>query len=114
MGMGCKKNREKQQDLWVESSEMVTTPGHLFYERLNTILNAESSISGSVPAAGSTTRAVRAALRSRRGRISGCCCLGYFEGIESERGVAWSAADSLSFRRFLGYELSELTPDHSM
>jgi transposase len=39
--------------------------------------------------------------------------LGYFEGIESERGMAWRAADSLSFRKFLGYDFSEPTPDHS-
>lgn len=39
--------------------------------------------------------------------------LGYFEGIDSERGIAWRAADSLSMRKFLGYDLSEPTPDHS-
>ena len=39
--------------------------------------------------------------------------LGYFEGIDSERGIAWRAADSLSYRKFLGYDLSEPTPDHS-
>jgi transposase len=39
--------------------------------------------------------------------------LGYFEGIDSERGIAWRAADSFSFRKFLGYDLSEPTPDHS-
>jgi transposase len=39
--------------------------------------------------------------------------LGYFEGIDSERGIAWRAADSLSFREFLGYDLREPTPDHS-
>jgi transposase len=41
MSMGRKKDREKQQDLWVAASEIVTTPGHLFYERLNTVLNEE-------------------------------------------------------------------------
>ena len=39
--------------------------------------------------------------------------LGYFEGIDSERGIAWRAADSLSFRKFLSYGLKEATPDHS-
>lgn len=39
--------------------------------------------------------------------------LGYFEGIDSERGMAWRAADSLSYRKFLGYDLREPTPDHS-
>jgi transposase len=41
MGMGRKKDREKQEDLWVAASEIATTPGHVFYERLNTVLNAE-------------------------------------------------------------------------
>lgn len=40
--------------------------------------------------------------------------VGYFEGIDSERGIAWRCADSLSLREFLGYALSERTPDHSM
>jgi transposase len=39
--------------------------------------------------------------------------LGYFEGIDSERGIAWRCADSLALRRFLGYRLTETTPDHS-
>ena len=41
MGMGRKKDREKQQGLWVAASEIASTPGHVFYERLNTALNAE-------------------------------------------------------------------------
>ena len=50
------------------------------------------------------------------GRISrweGMLMLGYFEGIDSERGIAWRVADSLSLRRFLGYGLTDATPDHS-
>jgi transposase len=39
--------------------------------------------------------------------------LGYFEGIDSERGIAWRLADSLSMRKFIGYALTEETPDHS-
>ena len=39
--------------------------------------------------------------------------MGYFEGIDSERGIAWRAADSLGLRRFLGIGLDERTPDHS-
>src|SRR3954447_21888609 len=38
---------------------------------------------------------------------------GYLEGVDSERGIAWRVADSLSLRRFLGYALDESTPDHS-
>jgi transposase len=113
MGMGRKKDREKQQGLWVASSEIVTTPGHVYYERLNTVLNAEKF-----------DRRVEAMCRKYYKSSSGrpsltpgtyfrMLLLGYFEGIDSERGIAWRAADSLSCRKFLGYDLSEQTPDHS-
>jgi len=113
MGMGRKKDREKQQGLWVAASEIVTTPGHLFYERLNTVLNAEKF--------DQRVEAIcRKYYKSSSGRPSmtpgtyfRMLLLGYFEGIESERGIAWRAADSLSFRGFLDYDLSEGTPDHS-
>jgi transposase len=39
--------------------------------------------------------------------------IGYFEGLQSERGIAWRTADSLSLRRFLGYALDETEPDYS-
>ena len=39
--------------------------------------------------------------------------VGYFEGIDSQRGIAWRCADSLSLRQFLGVPLDEPTPDHS-
>lgn len=42
-----------------------------------------------------------------------CLLIGYFDGLDSERGIAWRAADSLSLRQFLGYALDEATPDHS-
>ena len=113
MGMGRKKDREKQQDLWVAASEIVTTPGHVFYERLNTVLNAEKF--------DQRIEAIcRKYYKSSSGRPSitpgtyfRMLLLGYFEGIDSERGMAWRAADSLSFRKFLGYDFSEPTPDHS-
>lgn len=111
--MGRKKDREKQQDLWVAANEMVTTPGHLYYERLNTVLAAEK-FDQRVEAM------CRKYYRSSSGRPSltpgtyfRMLLLGYFEGIDSERGIAWRAADSLSMRKFLGYDLSEQTPDHS-
>ena len=113
MGMGRKKDREKQQDLWVAASEMVTTPGHVFYERLNVVLNAEKF--------DQRVEAIcRKYYKSSSGRPSltpgtyfRMLLLGYFEGIDSERGIAWRAADSFSFRKFLGYDLSEQRPDHT-
>ena len=32
-----------------------------------------------------------------------CLLIGYFEGLDSERGIAWRTTDSLSLRKFLGY-----------
>lgn len=113
MGMGRKKDREKQQDLWVAASEMVTTQGHLFYERVNVVLNAEKFDQRA-------EEMCRKYYKSSSGRPSitpgtyfRMLLLGYFEGIDSERGIAWRAADSLSFRKFLGFDLSEQTPDHT-
>jgi transposase len=113
MGMGRKKDRERQQDLWVAASEMVTTPGHVFYERLNVVLNAEKFDQR-------VETICRKYYKSSSGRPSltpgtyfRMLLLGYFEGIDSERGIAWRAADSLSYRKFLGYDLNEQTPDHT-
>jgi transposase len=39
--------------------------------------------------------------------------IGYFEGIDSERGIAWRTADSLALRGFLGLGLDEAPPEHS-
>ncbi|PYX86036.1 MAG: hypothetical protein DMG70_01690 [Acidobacteria bacterium] len=47
------------------------------------------------------------------GRYFRLFLMGYFEGIDSERGMAWRAADSLALRSFLGVGLDEMPPDHS-
>ena len=39
--------------------------------------------------------------------------VGYFEGIDSEHGIAWRCADSLALREFLTYGLEKTRPDHS-
>ena len=46
-------------------------------------------------------------------RVFSMFFLGYFEGLDSERGIAWRVKDSLSLRAFIGYDLSQDTPDHS-
>src|ERR1700704_6150499 len=113
MGMGRRTDREKQQDLWVAASEIVTTPGHVFYERLNTVLK-EEKFDQRIEAM------CRKYYKSSSGRPSitpgtyfRMLLLGYLEGIDSERGIAWRVADSFSLREFLGFRLTESTPDHS-
>ena len=86
--------------------------GHPFYERLNRCWRRRASTAGSKNSAGRTTR--------QHGRPSippgvyfRMLLVGYFEGLGSQRGIAWRCADSLSLREFLGVSLAERAPDHS-
>src|SRR4030081_2164316 len=113
MAMGTRKKRERQEDLWVVSSEVVGTPAHAFYDRLNQIL-------GQHHFDGNVEQLCRRYYKGSLGRPSTTpgvyfrvLLLGYFEGIDSERGIAWRLADSLSLRQFIGYAVTEETPDHS-
>src|SRR5882757_9939246 len=114
MAMGTRRSRERQQDLWIASSDVVETPGNAFYDRLNQILDARKFD------AKVEHLCRRYYSKSQYGRPSispgvyfRCLLIGYFEGLDSERGIAWRTADSLSLRKFLGYGLEEETPDHS-
>ena len=114
MAMGTRRKRERQQDLWIASSDVVETPANIFYDRLNQILD-EYRFDAKVEwlcekfykksAYGRPSMAPGVYFRS--------LLIGFFEGIDSERGIAWRTADSLSLRKFLGYALDEATPDHS-
>ncbi len=111
--MGTRKQRERQADLWIATAEIVETPGHAFYERLNELLR-EHRFDRRVE------HLCRRYYRGHRGRPSVApgvyfrlLLIGYFEGLDSERGIAWRVADSLSLRQFISYGLDEKTPDHS-
>src|SRR6202140_3915467 len=113
MAMGTRKNRERQEDFWVVSSEIVGTPAHAFYDRLNQVLE-QHHLDRNVESL------CRRYYKGPLGRPSitpgvyfRSLLLGYFEGIDSERGIAWRLADSLSMRKFIAYALTEETPDHS-
>jgi len=114
MAMGTRRKRERQQDLWIATSDVVETPGHAFYDRLNQILN-EHKFDEKVE-----RLCQKFYKKSSYGRPSitpgvyfRSLLIGYFEGLDSERGIAWRVADSLSLRKFLGYAVDEKTPDHS-
>ena len=113
MSMG--KREDKQQPIWVEASELPRSAGHRFYEKLNELLR-EADFDRKVE---ELCRAYYQA-DGTGGRPSippgvyfRMLFVGYFEGIESERGVAWRCADSLSLRDFLGLLPQESVPDHS-
>ncbi len=108
-----KRPTEKQEDLWVPTEALARSPGHPFYERLNGLL-AEVGFDEFVEAACQPFYAAKNGRPSvAPGVYMRMLMIGYFEGLDSERGIAWRCADSLSLRRFLGYGLSQETPDHS-
>ena len=111
--MGTRKDRERQEDLWVAYRDMAVGPGHPFYVRLNEVLDGE----GFDALVEKLCARFYAERLGRRGLTPGIyfrsLMIGYFEGIESERGIAWRLKDSLSLRHFLGIGLDEDTPDHS-
>ena len=88
-------------------------PGHPFYQRLNELLEAErfDEFVESRCAKFYAEKNGRPSLTP--GIYFRALLIGYFEGIESERGIAWRVADSLALRRFVGIGLDEYTPDHS-
>jgi transposase len=114
MAMGTRKKRERQQGLWIATQDMVESPRNAFYDRLNQILD-EHKFDHKVE-----WLCRKFYKKSPYGRPSmapgiyfRALLIGYFEGLDSERGIAWRLADSLSLRRFLGFALDEQTPDHS-
>jgi transposase len=111
MAMGTRKKREKQQDLWY-GGELPTAPGHPFYKRLNEVLDkadfdsfCETSCAGFYH-----NNLGRPSLPP--GQYFRIMMIGFFEGLDSERGIAWRLADSLTLRQFLSIGLDENTPDH--
>ena len=111
MAMGQQKDR--QGDLMVSWSEMPRSPGHVFYDRLQLVL-IEGGFDGFAEAVCQPYYAARMGAPSvPPGRYFRMHLVGYFEGIDSERGLEWRCSDSLSLREFLLLEMRERVPDHS-
>src|SRR5947208_2919015 len=111
MAMG--KRKSEQAPMWVSTTDLPVSPGHPFYARLNTILD-EAGFDRFVE---EQCRSFYAPVMGRPGLPPGryfrLLLLGYFEGLDSERGIAWRAADSLAVRSFVGLSLDAAAPDHS-
>src|SRR5437870_10608527 len=111
MAMG--KRKSEQAPIWIPTSDLPVSPGHPFYARLNAILDQ----AGFDRFAEEQCRAFYAPVMGRPslppGRYFRLLLLGYFEGLDSERGIAWRAADSLAVRSFVGLGLEDGAPDHS-
>ena len=113
MAMGKRKRKLRQQSIWIATQELPRSASHPFYKRLNRILEQN----GFDEYVEQLCESFYAPTMGRPSLASGMyfrvLMLGYFEGIDSERGIAWRAADSLSVREFVGLELGEAPPDHS-
>jgi len=111
MAMG--KRTSEQAPIWIPTTDLPVSPGHPFYTRLNAILDD----AGFDPFAETQCQAFYAPVMGRPGLPPGryfrLLLLGYFEGLDSERGIAWRAADSLAVRTFVGLGLDATAPDHS-
>ena len=109
--MGIRQS--EQTPLWVASSDLPRSPGHPFYVRLNELLET----TGFDVFVEDLCRPFYALVMGRPGLAPGryfrLLLVGYFEGLDSERGIAWRAADSLAVRSFLRLGLEDPAPDHS-
>ena len=112
MAMG-KRAARQASPMWVDTADLPTSDGHPFFERLNRVLE-DCGFDAFVEELCATFYADRLGRPSLRpGRYFRMLFIGYFEGVSSERGIAWRVADSLSLRSFLDLELSAAAPDHS-
>jgi transposase len=111
MAMGTRKHRQRQEPLWYRS-ELPSAPGHPFYNRLNEVLDKAGfdALCEQRCAAFYHRKLGRPSLSP--GIYFRTMMVGFFEGIDSERGIAWRLSDSLTLRQFLGIGLDEETPDH--
>ena len=113
MGMAMGRRKLKQQEFWVSVEDMPRTAAHPYYGKVNEVLK-EAGFDRKVehlcrryykPTMGRPSQAPGVYFRM--------LLVGYMEGMGSERGIAWRVADSFSLREFLGFGMTEQTPDHS-
>ena len=113
MAMGKRKSR--QESLFISADQLAPSGGHPFYQKLDALL-AEADFDRWIE-----NRCVAYYEQDeKRGQPSlppgvyfRMLLVGYFEGLDSQRGIAWRCADSFSLRQFLGIPLDKGTPDHS-
>ena len=107
------RRREQQGELWVATQQLPNSPGHPFYRKLNELLAA----AGFDAFVEESCQPYYAQHHGRPSIPPGVyfrmLLVGYFEGLDSQRGIAWRCSDSRSLQEFLGYLPTQTTPDHS-
>jgi transposase len=108
-----KKKKSRQETFWIPHDAVASSPGHPFYEELERVLR-EEEFDSFVESKCSPYYAKKQGRPSiPPGVYFRMLLIGYFERIDSERGICWRCSDSLSLRQFLGLGMEERTPDHS-
>ncbi len=111
--MALGRRKHEQQEAWVATTDLPKSPGHPFYRKLNQLL-AEADFDSWLETLCHSYYADQKGRPSiPPGTYFRMILIGYFEGIASQRGIAWRAKDSLSIQEFLGCAPTEETPDHS-
>ena len=108
-----KRQGSRQEEMVVQTSALPDSPGHPFYAKLNELLAAHDFDQFVEERCAPYYAQTLGRPSIPPGVYFRMLMIGYFEGYSSERGIAWRVADSLALRRFLGYALTETTPEHS-
>src|ERR1700751_4769770 len=113
MGMGTRRRRPRQEQMWIAQQELAKGPAHPFYKRVNELLEERKfdEFAERECAKFYAENIGRPSLAP--GIYFRLLLVGYFEGLDSERGIAWRVADSLGVRSFVGLGLDMTAPDHS-
>ncbi len=111
--MALGRRKRDHQDLWVATCDLPRSPGHPFYTKLNGLLD-EAEFDAFVEG---LCKPHYANGRGRPGIPPGVyfrmLFIGFFEGLDSQRAIAWRCSDSRSLQSFLGLDITQPTPDHS-
>ena len=109
--MALGKRKPKQDELFIPTAKLATGPGHPFYAKLNAVL-ADAGFDEFVEALCAPYYKEGGRPGIPPGVYFRMLLIGYFEGLDSQRGIAWRCADSLALRTFLGFAITEDTPVH--
>jgi transposase len=110
--MALGKRKPQQNELFIPTAKLATGPGHPFYTKLNEVL-AEAGFDEFVERLCAPYYKEGGRPGIPPGVYFRMLFIGYFEGLDGQRGIAWRCADSLALRSFLGIGITEATPVHA-
>ena len=110
--MALGKRKEKEQELFIATSQLLRTQAHPFYQKLNEVFQ-QCGFDPFVEELCEPYYAKKGRPGIPPGIYFRMVLIGYFEGLDSQRGIAWRCNDSLCLREFLGLAVTEPAPVHA-